>query len=183
MSDQQINPALLAPGLKFSGTVAHLIAECLQRHGVEYLFGQSLPSMLHLACEQMGLKQVAYRSENAGGYMADGYARISNFPGIVTAQNGPAATLLVAPLAEALKASVPLIALVQDVNRSETDRNAFQEFDHIALFSSCTKWARRVTEASRIEDYIDQAFVAAFANLMLSLPQLLAYLTMIDKHC
>jgi len=165
MSDQQINPALLAPGLKFSGTVAHLVAECLQRHGVECLFGQSLPSMLHLACEQMGLKQVAYRSENAGGYMADGYARISNFPGIVTAQNGPAATLLVAPLAEALKASVPLIALVQDVNRSETDRNAFQEFDHIALFSSCTKWARRVTEASRVEDYIDQAFVAACSGV------------------
>ena len=165
MSNQPVNPALLAPGLKFSGTVAHLVAECLQRHGVEYLFGQSLPSMLHLACEQMGLKQIAYRSENAGGYMADGYARISNLPGIVTAQNGPAATLLVAPLAEALKASVPLIALVQDVNRSETDRNAFQEFDHIALFSSCTKWVRRVTEASRVEDYIDQAFVAACSGV------------------
>jgi acetolactate synthase-1/2/3 large subunit len=165
MSNQPVNPALLAPGLKFSGTVAHLVAECLQRHGVEYLFGQSLPSMLHLACEQMGLKQVAYRSENAGGYMADGYARISNLPGIVTAQNGPAATLLVAPLAEALKASVPLIALVQDVNRSETDRNAFQEFDHITLFASCTKWVRRVTEASRVEDYIDQAFVAACSGV------------------
>ena len=165
MNNQPVNPALLAPGLKFSGTVAHLVAECLQRHGVEYLFGQSLPSMLHLACEQMGLKQVAYRSENAGGYMADGYARISNLPGIVTAQNGPAATLLVAPLAEALKASVPLIALVQDVNRSETDRNAFQEFDHITLFASCTKWVRRVTEASRVEDYIDQAFVAACSGV------------------
>jgi acetolactate synthase-1/2/3 large subunit len=165
MSNQPVNPALLAPGLKFSGTVAHLVAECLQRHGVECLFGQSLPSMLHLACEQMGLKQVAYRSENAGGYMADGYARISNLPGIVTAQNGPAATLLVAPLAEALKASVPLIALVQDVNRSETDRNAFQEFDHITLFASCTKWVRRVTEASRVEDYIDQAFVAACSGV------------------
>jgi acetolactate synthase-1/2/3 large subunit len=58
-----------------------------------------------------------------------------------------------------------LIALVQDVNRSETDRNAFQEFDHIALFSSCTKWARRVTEASRVEDYIDQAFVAACSGV------------------
>lgn len=165
MSDQSVNQALLAPGLKFSGTVAHLVAECLQRHGVQYLFGQSLPSMLHLACEQMGLKQIAYRSENAGGYMADGFARISNLPGIVTAQNGPAATLLVAPLAEALKASVPLIALVQDVNRSETDRNAFQEFDHIALFTSCTKWVRRVTEASRVEDYIDQAFVAACSGV------------------
>lgn len=93
--------------------------------------------------------------------MADAYARVSGKPAIVTAQNGPAATLLVAPLAEAMKVSVPVIALVQDVNRDQTDRNAFQELDHIALFQPVTKWVRRVTEASRIEDYVDQAFAAA----------------------
>lgn len=117
--------------------------------------------MLHLACEAAGLQQVAYRTENAGGYMADAHARLTGQASVVTAQNGPAATLLVAPLAEALKASVPIVALVQDVNRNETDRNAFQDFDHIQMFAGCTKWVRRVTEASRIEDYIDQAFVAA----------------------
>ena len=154
-------PALQSPGLKFSDTVAHLIARSLKRHGIEVLFGQSLPSMLHLACEQLGLRQVVYRTENAGGYMADAHARVTGRPSVVTAQNGPAATLLVAPLAEALKVSIPVIALVQDVGRAETDRNAFQEFDHIQLFSSCTKWVRRVTEASRVEDYIDQAFAAA----------------------
>ncbi|QEK90775.1 acetolactate synthase catalytic subunit [Achromobacter insolitus] len=152
---------LAAPGLTNHGTVAHLIAKALIRHGVTHVFGQSLPSMLHLACEELGLTQVAYRSENAGGYMADGYARITGKPAIVTAQNGPAATLLVPPLAEALKVSIPVIALVQDVNRDQTDKNAFQEFDHLGLFSSCTKWVRRVTEASRVEDYVDQAFAIA----------------------
>lgn len=152
---------LTAPGLKFADTVAHSIARSLQRHGITHLFGQSLPSMVHLACEQLGIKQVAYRTENAGGYMADGYARISNKVSVVTAQNGPAATLLVPPLAEALKASIPMVALVQDVARDQTDKNAFQEFDHLSLFAGCTKWARVVTQASRIEDYIDMAFTAA----------------------
>ncbi|MBA2963536.1 MULTISPECIES: acetolactate synthase catalytic subunit [Ramlibacter] len=160
-SNPPLPAPLLAPGLKFSGTVAHLIAQALQRHGVEVVFGQSLPSMLHLACEQAGIRQLAYRTENAGGYMADAHARLTLRPSIVTAQNGPAATLLVAPLAEALKASVPLIALVQDVNRADTDRNAFQDLDHLQLFAGCAKWIRRVTEASRVEDYVDQAFVAA----------------------
>jgi acetolactate synthase-1/2/3 large subunit len=154
------NP-LAAPGLSATDTVAHAIVRALQRHGVELTFGQSLPSMLHLAAEQAGMRQIVYRTENAGGYMADAYARISGKPAIVTAQNGPAATLLVAPLAEALKVSVPVIALVQDVNRNQTDRNAFQELDHIGLFAPVTKWVRRVTEASRIEDYIDQAFAIA----------------------
>lgn len=157
---QTLQP-LAAPGLVLHDTVAHVIARALIRHGVTHVFGQSLPSMLHLACEALGLTQIAYRSENAGGYMADGYARITGKPAVVTAQNGPAATLLVAPLAEALKVSIPVIALVQDVNRDQTDKNAFQEFDHQALFASCTKWVRRVTEASRVEDYIDQAFAIA----------------------
>jgi 3-oxoacyl-[acyl-carrier protein] reductase len=49
-----------------------------------------------------------------GGAMADGFSRVSGRVGVVAAQNGPAATLLVPPLAEALKASVPVVALVQE---------------------------------------------------------------------
>src|SRR5687767_14759512 len=141
--------------------VAEAIIACLKRHGVEVMFSQSLPSAALLAAEDAGIRTFTYRTENAGGAMADGYARISHKVGIVTAQNGPAATLLVAPLAEALKSSVPVIALVQEVERANADRNAFQELDHIALFGGCAKWIRRVTEVSRVEDYIDMAFAAA----------------------
>lgn len=141
--------------------VAVTLAASLKRHGVEVLFGQSLPSALHLVAPDFGMLQVNYRTENAGGVMADGYARISGKIGVVTAQNGPAATLLVAPLAEAIKASVPVLAIVQEVNRDQTDRNAFQEFDHFSLFSSCAKWVRRIDVASRIEDYVDMAITAA----------------------
>lgn len=141
--------------------VAVTLAASLKRHGVEVLFGQSLPSALHLAAPDFGMLQVNYRTENAGGVMADGYARISGRIGVVTAQNGPAATLLVAPMAEAMKASVPLLAIVQEVNRDQTDRNAFQEFDHFALFSSCAKWIRRIDVAARVEDYVDMAIIAA----------------------
>lgn len=142
-------------------TAAQRIARALRRHGVECMFSQSLPSALILACEDLGIRQISYRTENAGGAMADGYARRSNRIGIVTAQNGPAATLLVPPLAEAMKASIPVLALVQEVNRPHVDRNAFQEIDHLTLFASCTKWARKVTDAARVEDYVDMAIVAA----------------------
>lgn len=142
-------------------TVAERIALALRRHGVEIIFGQSLPSAVILAAENIGIRQVSYRQENMGGAMADGYARRSGKVGIVAAQNGPAAALLVAPLAEALKASVPVVALVQDVERDQTDRNAFQDLDHISLFQSCTKWVRRVSVEERVEDYIDAAFTAA----------------------
>jgi acetolactate synthase-1/2/3 large subunit len=142
-------------------TVAQAVASALARHGVEVIFGQSLPSAVILAAEAIGIRQIAYRQENMGGAMADGYARISGKVAVVAAQNGPAATLLVPPLAEALKASVPVVAIVQEVERHQADKNAFQELDHKALFSSCTKWTRMLLAADRVDDYVDAAFIAA----------------------
>lgn len=89
-----------------------------------------------VAAEALGIRQVAYRQENMGGAMADGYSRRSGRISVVAAQNGPAATLLVPPLAEALKASIPIVALVQDVERPQFDRNAFQDFRSPGVVSS-----------------------------------------------
>ncbi len=140
---------------------AHLLARALKRHGVEVLFGQSLPSALHLVIPEFGMRQIAYRTENAGAAMADGYARASQKVGVCTAQNGPAAALLAPGLAEALKASIPVVAIVQDVRRNQTDKNAFQELDHVDIFRGCAKWVKRVADITRIEDYVDMAFTAA----------------------
>jgi len=142
-------------------TAAESFAAALARHGATTVFGQSIPSQIHLAGPSFGIRQVAYRTENAGAAMADGFARISGKVGVVTAQNGPAATLLVPGLAEALTASVPIVAIVQDVARTNLDRNAFQELDHLDLFKGCAKWIRRVNTANRIDDYVDMAFTAA----------------------
>ncbi|WP_285313322.1 acetolactate synthase catalytic subunit [Pseudarthrobacter sp. fls2-241-R2A-168] len=142
-------------------TIAQALAAGLKRHGVQDIFGQSLPSALFLATPEQDIRQVAYRTENAAGVMADAYARISGRIGVVAAQNGPAATLLVAPMAEATKASIPILALVQEVPMSNRDKNAFQEYDHFALFSSCAKWIRRLDDPSRVDDYLDMAITAA----------------------
>jgi len=59
----------------------------------------------------------------------------------VTAQNGPAATLLVPGLAEAIKSSIPIVALVQEVYKPTTTRNAYQE-STFRMFQACAKWVR-----------------------------------------
>lgn len=142
-------------------SVADVIAAALVRHGVDFIFGQSNPTALMLAAEQAGIRQLLYRTENAAGAMADAYSRISGRIGVVAAQNGPAATLMVAPMAEALKASIPMLVLVQEVPASQRDRNAFQEFDHFALFAGVSKWTRRLDDPNRAADYVDLAMMAA----------------------
>ncbi len=136
---------------------AQLFARAFSRHRVKVAFGQSIPSLFHLVAPAHGIEQAVYRTENAGGAMSDAYARVTNQVALVTAQNGPAATLLVAPLAEAMKTSVPVIALVQEITPDIADRNAFQELDHFALFSGVAKWVRRVDDVERIDDYVDWA--------------------------
>lgn len=142
-------------------TVAAAIAESLRARGISEFFGQSLPSRLVLAAEDLGLRQIVYRTENAGGTMADGFARISRRCSVVVAQNGPAATLLVPPLTEAAKVSIPVVALVQDVPRPFRNKNAFQEIDHRSLFSGCAKWFDHLDDPDRWHDYLDAAFRAA----------------------
>lgn len=147
-----------------SRSVVDVLAAALKRHGVTEVFGQSLPSAFFIAAEKAGIRQVMYRTENAGGAMADGYSRVSNRIGVVGAQNGPAATLLVPPMTEAMLASIPMLAVVQDVPTPTRDRNAFQELDHHELFSGCSKWTRHITDLSRVDDYVDMAITAATAG-------------------
>lgn len=153
--------AVAASAAPANATGAHRFAAALRRHGVEVVFGQSIPSALFLAAPAFGIRQIGYRTENAGAAMADAYARISRRVSVVTGQNGPAATLLVPGLAEALKASIPIVAIVQDVHRKAVDRNAFQELDHLELFKGAAKWIRRIDACERIDDYVDMAFTAA----------------------
>jgi acetolactate synthase-1/2/3 large subunit len=137
------------------------LAAGLARHGVEVMFSQCFPVRTQHVAPKYGIRQIGFRTENAGGAMADGYARVSRRIGVVAGQSGPAATLLVPPLAEAFKASVPLLALIEESPEAEADRNAFQELDHFALFCGCSKWTRRVTRPERLDDYLDMAIVQA----------------------
>ena len=80
--------------------------------------------------------------------MADGYARVSGRIAVVAAQTDQPRLFSCRRLPRAYKASIPVVALVQDVERPQLDRNAFQELDHFALFSSCAKSVRRILTAT-----------------------------------
>lgn len=144
-----------------SRTLVDVVADGLVRHGVEFILGQSVPTALVLACEDRGIRNITYRQENAGGAIADGFARVSGRVPVMICQNGPAAALAVAPFAEAMKAGIPIIAIMQEVDRSHIGKNAFQEYDHKALLGPVTKWFHLVESVDGIEDHLDRAFIAA----------------------
>ncbi|MFO1281393.1 MAG: acetolactate synthase catalytic subunit [Burkholderiales bacterium] len=142
-------------------SVAEQIARALRRHGVEFVIGQSIPSAVTLAATRIGIRQILCRIEKNGAIMGDGYARITRKVAVVTSCGGPGTLLLAAGLGEALTASVPVVALIQDVPRAHRDRNAAQELDDLAALRPVTKAAWRVDRADRVLDYIDRAFIVA----------------------
>jgi acetolactate synthase-1/2/3 large subunit len=137
------------------------LAAGLARHGVSVIFSQCFPVRTQHVAPKYGIRQIGFRTENAGGAMADGYARVTRRIAVLAGQSGPAATLLVPPMVEAFKASVPILVLIEEFPHAEADKNSFQEIDHFALFAGCSKWTRRVDRPDRFDDYLDMAIVQA----------------------
>jgi acetolactate synthase-1/2/3 large subunit len=142
-------------------TVAQRLVAALQRHGVDVLIGQSIPTALYLSGADIGIRQVLVRAEKTGAMIADGYARVSGKVPVVTSLGGPGTPLMMAGMGEAFHASIPMVALFQVPPRPFRDKNFAQDFDDLAALRTVTKYVQLVDRADRIDDYIDQAFVIA----------------------
>ncbi len=94
-------------------TAGALIVRCLERHGVEVVFGipgtHNLP--IYAALGDAGIRHITPRHEQGAGYAADGYARASGRPGVVIATTGPGVLNAATAAAQAWSDSVPLLVI------------------------------------------------------------------------
>jgi acetolactate synthase-1/2/3 large subunit/sulfoacetaldehyde acetyltransferase len=140
--------------------VTGLVAE-----GVTHAFGVIGTAMLEVfdaLYQRTDITYVGVRHEQNAVHMADGYARVRGRAGAVIAgQPGPGATNLVTGLAEARLAFSPIVVAAGDTSSLQIDRDTFQEVDQQALFSAITKRTMTVKTASRIPQYLAEAFRVA----------------------
>ena len=107
------------------------------------------------------LKHVLTRHEQGAIHAAQGFARVSNMPGVVFATSGPGATNLITGLADAKIDSTPLVCITGQVPFSLLGTDAFQETDVISLSMPVTKWNYQVTKPEEIPAAIAKAFYIA----------------------
>ena len=142
-------------------TGADMVLECLEREGVEVIFGYpggaNLPIYQRLP-DHPRLTHILVRHEQGAAHMADGYARACGQPGVVFATSGPGALNLVTGLATAFMDSVPMIAVTGQVASSMVGRDAFQESDVIGCTQPVTKHTFLVKHVSEIPGAFRQAF-------------------------
>jgi acetolactate synthase-1/2/3 large subunit len=147
-------------------TGAKIFWECLQREGVEVVFGYPGGTILptYDALADSTVRHVLCRHEQGAAHMADGYARASGRTGVVLATSGPGATNLVTGLATAMMDSVPLVAITGQVSSALLGSDAFQEVDVTGVTIPITKHNYLVRTPEEIAPALREAFALARAG-------------------
>ena len=148
-----------------ASTGADVLVEGLISQGVDHIFGMpgSHSTAIYDALRRSGrIATVLVRNEQAGAFMADGYARVTARPGVICTTAGPGATNALTGVAEAWADSVPVLLIAGQVNAADLDRECgnYHEIDLEAIFRPVTKWCGTVRRAEQIPAMIDQAFQA-----------------------
>lgn len=129
-----------------------LVVRELLRQGVTHGFflmgGPMTP--LETLCIKNGIRMVDARHEQAAGFMAQAYARLTGKPSIVMACSGPGSIDLATAAANTFVDGVPMVIFGGSSPVAQFKMQAFQEVDQVGVMRPITKWAERVYEVHRI---------------------------------
>ncbi|MDA8813620.1 biosynthetic-type acetolactate synthase large subunit [Candidatus Pseudothioglobus singularis] len=140
---------------------AEILIDCLQKEGVEHVFGYPGGAVLHIydALEaQDKITHVLVRHEQGAAHGADGYARTNGKPGVVLVTSGPGITNAVTGIATAHMDSIPMIVISGQVPSPLIGMDAFQEVDATGITRSCVKHNFLVRDISEIATTVKKAF-------------------------
>jgi acetolactate synthase I/II/III large subunit len=153
-------PAAAPPVAAKAQTGAEALIRCLEREGVEYIFGLSGGAAMPIfdALVDSKIKLILVRHEQGATHMADGYARSTGKPGVVLVTSGPGATNTVTGLLTALMDSCPMIVLTGQTISPMLGKDAFQEADVTGITYPVVKHSYLVKNPSDIPRITREAF-------------------------
>ena len=144
-------------------TGAQIMIRCLEKEGVEYVFGLPGGAILPTfdALYDSKLKFILVRHEQGAAHMADGYARATGRPGVCLVTSGPGATNTVTGLATAFMDSVPVVCITGQVATHAIGSDAFQEADVCGITRPVTKHNFLIKNVNDIARIVREAFYIA----------------------
>ncbi len=149
------------PAKKMTG--AQAIVECLQKQGVEYLFGYSGGAAMPIfdALIESPVKFILARHEQGATHAADGYARSTGRAGVVLVTSGPGATNTITGIMTAYMDSAPMVILCGQVVSDSLGLDAFQEADVSGISFPVVKHSYLIKDVEDIPRIMKEAFVLA----------------------
>ena len=139
---------------------ADAIVKCLEKEGVEYVFGYPGVAITPFfnSILDTDIKTILVRQEQNAAHEASGYARITGKVGVAVATSGPGANNLITGIATAFADSIPLVCITGQVDSSMMGSDVFQEVDVSGACESFVKYSYIVRKAADIPRIVKEAF-------------------------
>ncbi|MBI3323730.1 MAG: acetolactate synthase large subunit, partial [Candidatus Omnitrophica bacterium] len=143
-----------------------LFVECLEREGVEFVFGLPGEETLEFlnALIDSRIRFISVRHEQAAAFMADVYGRLTGRAGVCLSTLGPGATNLVTGVADATLDRAPVVAITAQAALERLHKESHQAIDIVGMFRAITKWNARVERPASIPEIVRKAFKIAQAE-------------------
>ncbi|WP_458187301.1 acetolactate synthase large subunit [Haladaptatus sp. NG-WS-4] len=140
-----------------------LLVECLEREGVEYVFGlpgEELEDVL-FSIRDSDIEFVPVRHEQGAAFMADVHGRVTGQAGVCLSTLGPGATNLLTGVADAHVDKSPLVAITGQAGLDRLHKESHQALDIVHTYRSVTKWNAQLTNPGIINESVRKAFKLA----------------------
>ena len=145
---------------------SYLLAEYLERLGVEAIFGLCGHTNIALldALAKSRIRFVSTRHEQVAAHAADGYARASGKVGVVLTHLGPGLTNATTGVANAALDSIPMVVIAGDIpsyyygRHPHQEVNLHQDADQSQIYRPFCKRVYRVDRAEDLPRVMERAF-------------------------
>jgi acetolactate synthase-1/2/3 large subunit len=145
---------------------SYLLAEYLERLGVEVIFGLCGHTVIAFldALGKSKIRFISSRHEQVAAHAADGYARASGKPGVMLSHLGPGLTNAATGVANAALDSIPMVVIAGDVPSHYYGRHPHQEVNlhrDADQFEIYRPFCKRIYRVDRVEDLpriVERAF-------------------------
>jgi acetolactate synthase-1/2/3 large subunit len=139
---------------------ADVVVQCLEKEGVEYVFGIPGEENLDLleSLRKSSIKLVLTRHEQSAGFMAATYGRLTGKTGVSLSTLGPGATNLVTAGAYAFLGGMPMLMITGQKPIKKSKQGRFQILDVVGMMKPLTKYTHQLASADNIPSRVREAF-------------------------
>lgn len=136
-----------------------LFVRALEHEGVKYIFGIPGEESLHLleSLRKSDIKLVLTRHEQAAGFMAATYGRLTGKVGVCLSTLGPGATNFVTAAAYAQLGAMPMMMITGQKPIKTSKQGMFQVLNIVDMMTPLTKFTKQVISGDKIPIIIRQA--------------------------
>ena len=138
-----------------------LFVKALEHEGVEFIFGipgeENLDLLESLRSSEQ-IRLILNRHEQAAGFMAATYGRLTGKTGVCMATLGPGATNFVTAAAYAQLGAMPMLMVTGQKPIKSSKQGQFQIVDIVEMMQPLTKYTRQVVSGENVSSRIREAF-------------------------